>query len=94
LAMKNPCHPGEIVADALKELELSVTAAAEQLGVSRKTLSELVNKRAGVSPEMAMRLEKGLGSSADAWMRMQAAYDLAQARAAQLALDVKPLTSA
>jgi addiction module HigA family antidote len=94
LAMKNPCHPGEIVAAALEDLGLSVTAAAEQLGVSRKTLSELVNKRAGVSAEMAMRLEKGIGSSADAWMRMQAAYDLARFRAAQRALDVKPLTPA
>lgn len=81
MPMKNPCHPGQIVRDTIVEgLGLSITEAAEGLGVSRKQLSALVNERASISTEMAIRLEKGLGSSADAWLRMQAAYELAQAR--------------
>ena len=79
--MKNPCHPGEIVRDAIVEgLGLSVTAAAKGLGVSRKQLSEVVNGRAGISVEMACRLEKAVGSTAEAWLRMQLAYDLAKTR--------------
>ncbi len=81
MPMKNPCHPGQIVRDAIVEgLGLSISEAAEGLGVSRKQLSALVNERASISTEMAIRLEKGLGSSADAWLRMQAAYELAKAR--------------
>lgn len=81
MPMKNPIHPGQIVRDAIVDgLGLSITEAAEGLGVSRKQLSALINERASISTEMAIRLEKGLGSSADAWLRMQAAYDLAQAR--------------
>jgi len=91
VVMKKPCHPGEIVGDAIKELGLSLSAAAEQLNVARKTLSQLVNGRSGVSPEMALRLEKALGSSADAWVRMQAAYDLAQARMRGVDPEVKRL---
>ena len=79
--MKNPCHPGALVRDAITNgLGLSITAAAAGLGVSRKTLSELVNERAGISPDMALRLEKGLGSSADHWLRLQVAFDIARAR--------------
>ena len=81
MTMKNPCHPGRIVREAITEgLGLTVTAAAKGLGVSRKTLSAIVNERAGITPEMAFRLEKGIGSTAEAWLRMQVAYDLAQAR--------------
>ncbi len=81
MTMKNPCHPGRIVKEAITEgLGLTVTAAAQGLGVSRKTLSAIVNERAGITPEMAFRLEKGIGSTAEAWLRMQVAYDLAQAR--------------
>lgn len=81
MPMKNPVHPGQIVRDTIVDgLGLSITEAAEGLGVSRKQLSALINERASISTEMAIRLEKGLGSSADAWLRMQAAYDLAQAR--------------
>ena len=81
MTMKNPCHPGRIVREAItKGLGLTVTAAAKGLGVSRKTLSAIVNERAGITPEMAFRLEKGIGSTAEAWLRMQVAYDLAQAR--------------
>ena len=95
MAMKSPCHPGQLVKDAIVEgLGLSITEAAEGLRVSRKQLSALVNERAGISPEMAIRLEKGLGSSAGAWLRMQSAYDLAQAQRHAEDIDVKQLTAA
>jgi addiction module HigA family antidote len=78
--MHNPPHPGEIVRDqCLEPLGLSVTDAAKGLGVTRKALSELLNGHAGVSPEMAIRLEKAFGSMAETWLRMQLAYDLWQA---------------
>ena len=78
--MKNPPHPGlSVRCDCLEPLGLSVTEAARKLGVSRKQLSELVNARSGISPEMAIRLDKAFGGGADTWLRMQAAYDLAQA---------------
>jgi addiction module HigA family antidote len=78
--MKTPVHPGRIVRyDCLEPLELSVTDAAKALGVTRQTLNNLVNEKAGVSPEMAIRLSKAFGSTPDTWVRMQAAYDLAQA---------------
>ena len=81
MAMKNPVHPGSIVKhDCLEPLGLSVTDTAKALGVNRTTLSKLVSKRAGISPDMAIRLEKAGFSSADHWLRLQAAYDLAQAR--------------
>jgi len=95
MAMKDPCHPGEIVRDAIVDgLGLSVTKAAAGLGVSRKQLSALVNGRAGISPEMALRLERGIGSTADAWLRMQVAYDLARARESADRLKVKRLEPA
>ena len=78
--MHNPPHPGEIVRDqCLEPLSLSVTAAAKGLGVTRKALSELLNGHSGISPEMALRLEKAFGSTAETWLRMQVAYDLWQA---------------
>jgi addiction module HigA family antidote len=81
MPMYNPPHPGEHVRmNCLEPLELTVTAGANVLGVSRKALSELVNGHAGISPEMAIRLEKAFGSTADHWMRLQAAYELARAR--------------
>lgn len=95
MAMKNPPHPGEIVRDAIeKGLGLTVTAAASGLGVSRKTLSQILNGRAGITPEMAIRLEKGIGSSAGAWLRMQVAYDLARAQKAAKGIKVKKLAKA
>ena len=78
--MKNPPHPGLSVRhDCLEPLGLSVTDAARKLGVSRKQLSEVVNARSGISPEMAIRLDRAFGGGANTWLRMQAAYDLAQA---------------
>ena len=78
--MKNPPHPGLSVRyDCLEPLGLSVAAAAKKLGVARKHLSDIVNGRTGISPEMAIRLDKAFGGGAQTWYRMQAAYDLAQA---------------
>lgn len=82
MAMHNPPHPGGIVRrQCLEPLGLSVTEAAEGLGVTRQALSELVNERAGVSVEMALRLSRAFGSSAETWLGLQMAYDLWQARA-------------
>lgn len=78
--MKNPPHPGLSVRhDCLEPLGLSVTEAAKKLGVSRKQLSNVVNGRSGISPQMAIRLDKAFGGGANTWYRLQAAYDLAQA---------------
>ncbi len=80
MPMKNPPHPGLSVRhDCLEPLRLSVTAAAKKLGVSRKQLSDIVNCHSGISPEMAIRLDKAFGGGADTWFRLQAAYDLARA---------------
>ena len=80
MPMKDPPHPGRIVRqECLEALKLSVTDGAKALGVSRNALSELVNERRGVSPEMAIRLDKAFGGGADSWHLMQANYDMAQA---------------
>jgi addiction module HigA family antidote len=76
--MKNPPHPGAVVLqECIEPLGLSVTAGAAALGVTRNTLSELVNGKRGISPEMAVRLEKVFGGSAESWLLQQAQYDLA-----------------
>lgn len=81
MRMFNPPHPGQSVrVDCLEPIGLSVTDAAKILGVTRQALNNVVNEKSAISPEMAIRLEKAFGSTADAWLRMQAAYDLAQAR--------------
>ncbi len=90
MPMKNPPHPGRTIKhDCLEPLELTVTAGARVLGVARPTLSNVINGKAAISPEMAIRLEKAFGSTADAWLRMQAAYDLAQARKHEKDIKVK-----
>lgn len=95
MPMKKPCHPGEILREAITdELGLSVTAAAESLGVARKTLSGILNGRAGISPEMAIRLEQGVGSTAEHWLRLQMAFDLATAQGHRKDLKVKKLEPA
>ncbi len=79
--MKKPPHPGRLIESAcLETVGLTVTEGAKVLGVSPPTLSGPINATAGFSPEMAIRLEKAFGGTADAWPRMQAAFDLAQAR--------------
>jgi addiction module HigA family antidote len=81
MPIRNPVHPGRIVKhDCLEPLGLTVTDAAQALGITRQALNNVVNGRAGISPEMAIRLEKAFGSTADTWLRLQAAYDLARAR--------------
>lgn len=76
--MHNPPHPGEVLRETVLA-EVSVTEFASRLGVSRVALSRVINARAAVSAEMAIRLAAALGGSAESWLRMQAAYDLWQA---------------
>lgn len=88
--MKNPIHPGFIVRhDCLEPVGLSVTAGAKVLGVSRQALNNVVNGKAGISPEMALRLTKAFGSTPETWLGMQMAYDLAQARKREASIKVK-----
>lgn len=90
MAMSTPCHPGEIVKyECLEPLGLSVTAGAKVLGVTRQALSNLINGNSGVSPEMAVRLEKAFGGTAETWLRMQVAYDLARVRKTADMIDVR-----
>lgn len=90
MAMLNPPHPGlSVKHDCIEPLGLTVTRAAEVLGVTRQTLNDLIHCRRGISPEMAIRLDMAFGGGADTWIRMQAAYDLAQARKKAGDLKVK-----
>jgi antitoxin HigA-1 len=90
MAMKNPPHPGEVIREqVLRPLGLSLTKAAEILGVRRATLSDLANGKTAVSAEMALRLEKAFGVSMDLLLRMQAGYDAAQARRRAAEIDVR-----
>ncbi|MGD9536901.1 MAG: HigA family addiction module antitoxin [Alphaproteobacteria bacterium] len=95
MAMKNPPHPGLSVRhDCIEPLGLTVSEAARRLGVSRKQLSDIVNGHAGISPEMAIRLDKAFGGGAETWYRLQAAYDLAQAMKHAGKIKVERLTRA
>lgn len=88
MPMKNPPHPGlSVKLDCLEPLGLNVTEGAKVLGVTRQTLSNVVNGKAGISAEMAIRLAQAFGGTPDIWLRMQAAYDLAQAQ--QKNIDVQ-----
>lgn len=90
MPMKNPPHPGlSIRADCLEPLGLTITAAAKALGVSRQALNNLIHGKAAISPEMAIRLDKAFGGGAETWLRLQAAYNLAQAkkRASQIKVE-------
>jgi len=79
--MKNPPHPGlSVRADCLEPLGLTITEAAKALGVSRQALNNLIHGKAAISPEMAIRLDKAFGGGAETWLRLQAAYNLAQAK--------------
>ena len=81
MPIKNPPHPGlSVRINCLEPLGLSVTEGAKVLGVSRQALSRLINGQAGISPEMAIRLSKAFGTTPDIWIRMQATYDIAQAK--------------
>ncbi len=95
LQMHNPPHPGEIIRDlCLEPLGLSVTEAAEGLGVSRKTLSAILNGHAGISPEMALRLSMAFDTTPESWLNQQTQYDLWVARKATKKLRVKKLSAA
>ena len=91
MPMKNPAHPGLLIKDDLEALALSTAAAAKGLGVTRQQLHNVITGRSSISPEMALRLERGIGGTADHWLRMQIAYDLAQARLRNENLVVKRL---
>ncbi len=90
MPMKYPPHPGRAVRhDCLEPLGLSVTAGAKILGVTRQTLNNVVNGKSGISPEMAIRLSKAFGSTPETWLRMQLAYDLAEARRNESKIKVR-----
>jgi addiction module HigA family antidote len=89
MEMKNPPHPGELIGDSLAELGMSISAATKGLGITRQQLHNLIAGRSGVTPEMAVRFEKAIGSSADTWLRMQMNYDLAQILKRASSIDVK-----
>jgi addiction module HigA family antidote len=91
MPMKAPPHPGQhIRLEYLEPLGLTVTEAARILGVTRANLSNIVNGRSGISPEMAVRLAKAFGGSAEIWLRLQASYDLAQVRRREAEITVEP----
>ncbi|TVR56732.1 MAG: addiction module antidote protein, HigA family [Candidatus Competibacteraceae bacterium] len=95
IRMKNPAHPGGFVkSEIIEALGLSVTDAARVLGVTRPALSALLNERARLSPEMALRIEKAFGVSMDTLMRMQNSYDIAQTRQREGAIEVAPFQRA
>ena len=90
MTMKKPPHPGlSVRQDCIEPLDLSITEAADILGVTRQTLNNLVNGKSGISPEMAIRLDKAFGGGAETWLRLQMAYDLAQARQHEGEIKVK-----
>jgi addiction module HigA family antidote len=90
MAMKSPVHPGRVVRhDCLEPLGLTVTAGAKVLGVTRQAFNNIVNGKAGISPVMAIRLSKAFGSTAETWLRMQLAYDLAAARKNESQIKVR-----
>ena len=94
MAMKTPPHPGEIIRGlCVIPLGLTVTQAAQGLGVTRKTLSQLLNGRAGISPEMAVRLSKAFGRSPESWLALQSQYDLAQISQNIKKIKIKPFSS-
>jgi addiction module HigA family antidote len=92
MVMKNPPHPGELLKDNVDGLGLSVAEAAKGLGVTRQQLYNVINGKSAITPEMAVRLEKALGGTADLWLRMQVNYDLAQVRQRDRSIKVKRLS--
>jgi addiction module HigA family antidote len=93
MRMKKPPHPGRIVRqECIKPLGLTVKEAASRLGVTRQALNNLVNERAGISPEMSIRLSKAFGSSPEVWLGLQMQYDLAQAEKTADKIKVQRIT--
>jgi addiction module HigA family antidote len=95
MKMYNPPHPGEILRElCIEPLGLSITEAAEALGVTRKTLSAILNGRSGISPEMAVRRSLAFGTSSESWLNQQSQYDLWEAEKKRNQLKVKKLSAA
>ncbi|MDH5553412.1 MAG: HigA family addiction module antitoxin [Nitrosomonas sp.] len=95
MLMHNPPHPGAIIKElCIEPLGLTVTETAKALGVSRKTLSSIINEKAGISPEMAIRLSIAFDTTAESWMNQQAQYDLWQAEQHRDELHVSKLSAA
>jgi addiction module HigA family antidote len=95
IRIKSPAHPGGFIgSEIIEPLGLTVTKAAEVLGVTRAALSALLNERANLSPEMALRIEKAFGVSMDTLMRMQNSFDIAQTRKRTAAIVVTPYAAA
>jgi addiction module HigA family antidote len=93
MRMKNPPHPGKHIRyDCIEPLGLTITDAAKRLGVTRQALNNLVNGKAGISPEMAIRLAKAFGGSPDVWLGMQMNYDLAEANKNAGRIKVRRIT--
>lgn len=93
MAIKNPPHPGLSVRhDCIEPLGLTITEAAGVLGMTRQTLNNLVNGKSGISADMAMGLDKAFGGGAETWLRLQMAYDLAQVRRHEGAINIKPVS--
>jgi addiction module HigA family antidote len=91
MPMKNPVHPGALAKANLDDLNLSVAEAAVTMKITRQQLHNVIQGRSAVTPQMALRFEKAFGGSADMWLRMQAAYDLAQARKNQGKMEIPRL---
>ena len=89
MEMKNPLHPGLVIRESLEDLGMSISDAAQGLGISRQQLHNLIAGRSAIGPEVALRLELALGSTADNWLRMQAAHDLAQIRRSSPPIAIK-----
>ena len=95
MKMHNPPHPGEILRElCIEPLGLSITEVAEALGISRKTLSTILNGHSGISPEMAVRLSLAFGTSSESWLNQQSQYDLWEAEKKRKQLNVKQLSAA
>jgi antitoxin HigA-1 len=89
MPMKQPAHPGKLIKHSIDASGLSLTDAAKRLGVTRQTLSRVINGRTSLSPEMAVRVSKAFGSTVEHWMRMQLAYDLAAVEKTARTIKVK-----
>ena len=92
MPMKTPPHPGELLGDTLDNIGVTISAAAKGLGVTRQQLHNVIAGRSGVTAEMAGRLEKAIGSTADTWLKLQMAHDLAEVR--KRPINVKRLAPA
>ena len=92
MAMKNPPHPGRLLRADIDALGLSVAEAAAGLGVTRQQLYNVLNGKSAITPEMAIRLEKGIGSTAEIWLGLQTAFDLSVARARVASMPIERLS--